>query len=128
MLPISGDCWRPGYERIRRPSRIVCAHEKNVVEVMMKHSANEYRKRTGHMPGELAAKIAKDDSADQLLQGNQAPPPTCVPYNKYDGTEPDCEPWCKMQHCGHWCKCQKCVKCAAAVAAAAANQSRILLG
>ena len=25
LLPISGDCWRKGYERIRKASRLVCA-------------------------------------------------------------------------------------------------------
>lgn len=132
LLPISGECWRKGYERIRKQSRIVCAHEKNVVDIMMKHSANEYRKRTGHLPGELAAKVAGDDTADALLTANQAPPPTCVPHNSYDGTEPDCEPWCKPMHCGHWCKCKKCSVCvvaaARAAAAAAANQSMAVSG
>ena len=126
-LPISGDCWRKGYEHIRKNSRVLCAHEPSVVQQLMKHAANEYRKRAGHLPGELAAKIAKDDEADSLLASNQAPPPTCVPHNAYDGTEPDCEPWCKMMHCGHWCKCKKCSICAAAAAraaaAAAANQT-----
>ena len=130
LLPISGDCWRKGYERIRKASRLVCAHEPKVVEMMMKHSANQYRKRTGHLPGELPAKVAKDDEAEALIQANQAAAPTCVPFNAYDSTEPDCESWCKMMHCGHWCKCKKCATCAAAAvreaakaAALAANQS-----
>jgi len=121
LLPVSGDCWRKGYERIRKTSRLVCAHEPKVVEVMMKHSANEYRKRTGHLPGELASKVAKDDEADALLASQAAPPPTCVPFNAYDSTEPDCESWCKMMHCGHWCKCKKCAICAAAALRAAAR-------
>jgi hypothetical protein len=121
VVPVSGDCWRTGYDRIRKSSRIACTHEPKLVEIMMKHSANEYRKRTGHLPGELAAKVAKDGSADALLAANEAPPPTCVPFNAYDSTEPDCEGWCKMMHCGHWCKCKKCAICAAAALRAAAR-------
>ena len=73
------------------------------------------------MPAHIAAKVAKDGSADALLAANEAPPPTCVPFNAYDSTEPDCEGWCKMMHCGHWCKCKKCAICAAAALRAAAR-------
>jgi len=118
LLPVSGECWRKGYDRIRRASRIVCAHEPKAVEIMMKHAATEYRKRAGHLPGELAGKVAQDDEADQLLVAQVAPPPMCMPFNSYDSTEPTCEPWCKMMHCGHWCKCKKCGICAAAAARA----------
>ena len=92
LLPVSGECWRKAYDRIRKHSRLVCTHEPKAVEIMMKHAANEYRKRTGHLPGELAGKVAQDDAADQLLAAQVAPPPMCVPFNSYDSTEPTCEP------------------------------------
>merc|ERR1719502_112807 len=121
VLPISGECWRKSYDRIRKASRMVCAHEPKTVEILMKHAANEYKKRAGHLPGELPEKIAKDDSAEQLLAAQAAPPPMCVPFNAYDSTEPGCESWCKMMHCGHWCKCKKCVICSTAALQAAAQ-------